>query len=94
MINEANVGYLPAIILKELKANRPCEVTGAIVATIKTMEDYEQRKYRLIGLFGEIIQWRSDRTALIATRKMPKWAAEFVHAHINEAPEMERWKTE
>lgn len=93
-MNEANVGYLPAMILKEIKAGRSCEITGGIVAYIGKIEDYEQRKDRLLGKFGEIIQWTEHRKALIATRPMPSWAIKILDAHINEAPEMERWRIE
>lgn len=85
-----NVGYLPTMVMRELKAGRPCEITGGIVATVKTMEDYEIRKDRIRGKFGEIVQWRADRTALIATRPVPEWVIKILEAHMDEAPE--RWR--
>ena len=90
--NEKNVGPLFAIILKEISAGRPVEVTGGILLHVTTMDDYERNRSRISGLFGEVIQWKSDRTALIATRKMPGWVARVIENHIWEAPEMERWK--
>lgn len=84
------VGYLPHMVLRELTAGRSCEIAGGIVATIKTMEDYEKRKDRIRGKFGEIIQWRADRTALIATRPVPDWVIKILESHMNEAPE--KWR--
>lgn len=91
-IEDKNIAPLSAIILKELSAGRPVEITGGMVANIRTMEEYLQKKDRTDGLFGEIISWRLDRTALIATRKIPLWAYQIFEAHMWEAPEMERWK--
>jgi hypothetical protein len=90
--NIANHGYLPGMILKELNAGRHCEVTGSLVATIKTQEDYEKRRDRLIGRFGEVVNRNSDGIALIATREMPEWARLKVHEVIWDCDEMLRWK--
>jgi hypothetical protein len=90
--NVANHGYLCALILKELAANRSVEVTGSLLATIKTRADYETRKYRLIGKFGEVVARNKDGVALIATREMPEWACLLVHEKIWDCDEMLRWK--
>ena len=92
--NPANHGYLPGLILKELAANRSVEITGSLVATIKTRTDYETRRYRLIGRFGEVIKRNSDGIALIATREIPEWACLKVHEVIWDCDEMLRWKVE
>lgn len=92
--NVANHGYLPGMILKELKAGRSVEVTGSIVATIKTRSDYESRRSRLIGKFGEVVARNKDGVALIATREMPEWACLMVHEKIWDCDEMLRWKVE
>jgi hypothetical protein len=91
-INLANVGYLPGMILKEIAAGRSVEVTGSLLATIKTRSDYEDRKYRLIGRFGEVVNRNKDDVALIATREMPEWACLLVHEKIWDCDEMLRWK--
>jgi len=91
LINEANVGYLPAMVLKEIKAGRKCEITGGLCRDVKTLEEYNRLLPQMGGKFGEIIQWKSDRTAMIATRAMPAWAVRVLELHIYEAQEMERW---
>lgn len=92
--NVANHGYLPGLILKEINAGRSVEVTGSIVATIKTRSDYETHKYRLIGKFGEVVHRNKDGIALIATRDLPEWARLKVHEVIWDCDEMLRWKVE
>lgn len=92
--NPANIGYLPGMVLKELKSGRSVEVTGGIVATIKTREDYETRRNRLMGKFGEVINRNRDGIALIATREMPEWACLMVHEKIWNCDEMLRWMVE
>ena len=91
VLNEANVGYLPAVVLKEIKAGRKCDVTGGVCRVILNMEEYEHVLSQLRGKFGEVIQWKTDRTALIATRQIPSWAIEVLEHHIYEADEMARW---
>jgi hypothetical protein len=93
-INLANVGYLPGMILKEIAAGRSVEVTGSLLATIKTRADYETRKYRLIGKFGEVVARNKDGVALIATREMPEWACLKMHEVVWDCDEMLRWKVE
>lgn len=90
MINPANIGYLPAIILKELEAGRKCEVSGSIVARISTKKDYDDRKYRLIGKFGELSYWK-EGVAMIFTRDPPDWAKRVIDDHIYDCDEMYRW---
>jgi len=90
-INEANVGYLPAIVMKEILAGRTCEITGGLYTNIKTIEYYKRNKERLSGRFGEIIQWTPGKKALIATRNTPKWAAELFEKVVWDAPVMFRW---
>lgn len=92
--NPANHGYLPGMVLKELKSGRSVEITGSLVATIKTHSDYESRKDRLIGKFGEVVARNKDGIALIATREMPEWACILVHEKIWDCDEMLRWKVE
>ena len=55
MADEANIGYLPPMVLKEIKAGRKCEVTGGYCRSIKSMEDYNLVKKYLTGKFGELI---------------------------------------
>jgi hypothetical protein len=88
--NEANHGYLPGIILKELDAGRTCEIVGSVVTTIENIEDYKKNRDRLIGKFGEVV-FRKDRTH-IATRDPPKWAKEKIHGVIWDCDEMIRWE--
>jgi hypothetical protein len=91
-INEANVGYLLAIVMKEILSGRTCEITGGVCVDIKTMEDYRRNRERLAGRFGEIIQWTPGKKALIATRNPPKWAAELFEKVVWDAPIMARWE--
>lgn len=90
--NVANHGYLCGMVLKEINSGRSVEITGSLVATIKTRSDYESRRDRLIGKFGEVVHRNKDGIALIATRDLPEWAAMKVHEVIWECDEMLRWK--
>jgi hypothetical protein len=90
-VNPANVGYLPAIVLKEIRAGRKCEITGGVCVTIDGEEEYTRRRIYLLGRFGEIVNRRSDHGAMIATRNPPPWAAEKIHQVIWDCPEMIRW---
>ena len=92
--NIANHGYLCGMVLKEINAGRSVEITGSLLATIKTHSDYENRKDRLIGKFGEVVHRNKDGVALIATREMPEWACLKVHEVIWDCDEMLRWKVE
>ncbi len=94
VLNPANVGYLPGLILKELKAGRIVEVTGSVFAIIKDRSDYEDRKHRLIGKFGETINRKRNGVVQIATREMPEWAAIKMHEVVWDCDEMLRWKVE
>jgi len=92
--NKANMGYIPAIVLKEIAAGREIEITGGAYAVIKNRKDYDDRKYRLIGLFGEIIGWKG-KTTMIATRSIsdcPEWVKEMVDQHSWDHPMMFRWQ--
>jgi len=89
-INPANIGYLCGVLLKELSSGRTCEITGSIVATIKTHQDYIDRKYRLIGKFGEVTN-RKNGVALIMTRAPPEWAEKMIDEKIWGCEEMLRW---
>lgn len=91
VLSEANVGYLPAIVMKELLAGRECEITGGLCTSIKNLEDYQRQKPKLSGKFGEIIQWTPTKRALIATRVPPSWAVEMLEKVIWDAPAMFRW---
>lgn len=91
-ISEANTGYLPAIVMKEILAGRECEITGGVCTTIKNVEDYKRQKPKIVGKFGEIIQWTPSRRALIATRVPPGWAVELLEKVIWDAPAMFRWQ--
>jgi hypothetical protein len=90
-INEANIGYLPAMVLKEIKAGRKCELTGGVYLHVKDMAEYTRVLSKLRGKFGEVIQWKADRTALIATRAMPVWAIDAMEKELPKCEEMERW---
>lgn len=92
-MNEANIGYLPAIVRKEVLGGRKCEITGGVCRSITNMDDYNRVLHQMRGKFGEIIQWKADRTALIATRPMPVWAIDNLEKHIYESDEMARWVT-
>ena len=92
-INPANIGYLPGIILKEIRAGHTIELTGSVLATIRNREDYEKKKDRIIGKFGEVIQWTPTGKTFIATRDPPSWAREKIHEVIWDCPEMIRWDT-
>ena len=91
-IDQMNVGYLPAIVMKEILAGRECEITGGLCTSIKTIEDYQRYRKRLRGKFGEIIQWTPSRRALIATRVPPAWAIDIIEEVIWNAPVMVRWQ--
>lgn len=91
--NESNHGYLPAMVKKEILAGRKCEITGGVCRHLETMDDYNRVLPQMRGKFGEIIQWKADRTALIATRPLPMWAIEVMERHLEEADEMARWIT-
>lgn len=91
MINDMNIGYLPAIVLKEIKAGRKCEIVGGLCRDVNTMDDYRRLRERMQGKFAEIIGWKKDRTAQIATRNMPKWAIDALEKALETCPEMERW---
>lgn len=90
-INEANIGYLPAVVLKEIKAGRKCEMTGGLCRSVKNMDDYNRLLPMMRGKFGEIIQWKADRTAMIATRVIPTWAIDVLEKELPKCEEMERW---
>jgi hypothetical protein len=94
VLNPANVGYLPGLIIRELKAGRTVEVTGSIFAIIKDRSDYKDRKYRLIGKFGEAINRKRNGVVQIATREMPEWAAIKMHEVVWDCDEMLRWQVE
>jgi len=93
-MNPANIGYLPAIVKKELAAGRACVITGGMCANAKSQADYDRIFPRMKGMFGEVVGWK-DGTAMIATRSgndLPVWVRDVIDKHIWEAEEMERWK--
>ena len=90
VINPANIGYLPGVILKEISAGRTCEITGSVVTKIENINDYNKNHERLIGKFGEVINRKSK--SLIATRDPPMWAKEKIHEFIWDCEEMMRWE--
>ena len=92
--DQANMGYIPAIVIKELSAGRQIEVVGSVYANIRTREDYEKHRHDLIGLFGEIRGWKGN-VAMVATRSLsdcPMWVREMVDEHVWDRPEMFRWQ--
>lgn len=91
-LSEANVGYLPAIVMKEIAAGRECEITGGLCVTIKTVEDYNHYRDRIRGKFGEVIHWTPTKRALVATRVPPSWAIELLEKVIWDSPAMFRWE--
>lgn len=92
MINPANIGYLPGIILKELRAGHQVEIVGSVCTTIKNNDDYERNKDRVIGKFGEVWMWGRDGVTKVATRDPPPWAKRRIHEMIWDCPEMLRWE--
>ena len=86
-----NIGYLKGVIFKELSAGRKCEIVGGICTHIENMEEYDRKKNRFVGKFGEVISRKSDGTALIATRVMPQWAEKKIDNVIWDCEEMIRW---
>lgn len=91
MINEMNIGYLPAIVLKEIKAGRKCEIVGGLCRDVRNMEDYNRLLPMMRGKFAEVIGWKKDKTAQIATRNIPGWAVNALETALATCPEMERW---
>jgi hypothetical protein len=91
MIVVANIGYLPGLILKELSAGRKCELTGGICLSIDNREDYDRKKDKLTGKFGEVVARKSNGVALIATRTPPPWAEKKIDEVIWDCEEMLRW---
>ena len=87
-----NHGYLKGVVYKELAAGRKCELTGSIVTSIKDIEEYQRKKDRLVGKFGEVVHRKGDGTALIATRAMPEWAERKLDEVVWECEEMLRWE--
>lgn len=91
MVNPANIGYLRGIVLKELSAGRRCEITGGVCIQINDREDYNKKKDKLIGKFGEVISRTPSNVALIATRSPPSWAEKKIDEFIWDCDEMLRW---
>jgi len=87
----ANHGYLKGIIFKELSAGRKCEIIGGICTRIENMEEYNNKKDRFVGKFGEVVSRKNDGTALIATRTPPQWAEKKIDEVIWDCEEMIRW---
>lgn len=91
-IIQANIGYLPAIVYKELLAGRTVDITGGLLMRLTSLDEYQERKPRLHGKFGEVISWTPGGTkALIATRPPPQWAEQKIHETIWECESMQRW---
>jgi len=94
-MNKANMGYIPAIVLSELKAGRKVEIVGACCTNVGSRADYDSRKDRLIGLFGEVIGWKSGGVTMVATRSIsdcPDWVKKMIDDRAWDAPEMFRWQ--
>lgn len=94
VFNQANIGYIPAIVIKEVSVGRQAEIVGAVYLNIKTREEYDKHKKELIGLFGEVIGWKGN-TIQIATRALsdcPMWVREMVDRHAWDCKEMFRWQ--
>lgn len=92
--NKANMGYIPAIILKEISSGREVEVVGGAYANIRNRQDYQNKKERLKGLFGEIVGWKG-KTTMIATRSIsdcPEWVREMIDQSAWDHPMMFRWQ--
>ena len=87
----ANHGYLKGIVIKELAAGRKCEITGGIFIQIDNREDYDRKKDKLVGKFGEVVARKSNGVALIATRSPPPWAEKKIDEVIWDCEEMLRW---
>ena len=92
MINPANVGYLPGVVYKELTSARSCEITGGILLHIDNFQDYNQKKGKLVGKFGEVVSRTPSNVALIATRPPPPWAEKKIDEVIWDCDEMMRWE--
>ncbi|MFA5745640.1 MAG: hypothetical protein WCX79_00210 [Candidatus Paceibacterota bacterium] len=91
MIIVANIGYLPGIVLKELSAGRKCEIIGGVCLSIDNHEDYDRKKDKLVGKFGEVVARKSNGVVLIATRSPPPWAEKKIDEVIWDCEEMLRW---
>ena len=87
-----NHGYLKGVVFKELVAGRKCDLTGSLVTTINDIEEYQRKKDRMVGKFGEVVHRKGDGTALIATRAMPEWAERKLDEVVWECEEMLRWE--
>ena len=87
---DSDIGYLPDMILNELKRGRAVRVVGTTSEYIKTLDDYERVKERVRGKFGVCKFWAGN-TAHIATRGMPRWAIPVFEQHRKSAPEACRW---
>ena len=88
----ANHGYLKGIVLKELAAGRNCEITGGVYLKIENRKDYDEKKSRLTGKFGEVISRKANGTSLISTRVPPVWAEKKIDEVIWDCDEMMRWE--
>ena len=91
MVNPANIGYLRGIVLKELSAGRKCEITGGVCTHIENKDDYNRKKDKLVGKFGEVVSRTQSGSALIATRAPPPWAEKKIDEVIWDCDEMLRW---
>ena len=87
----ANHGYLKGLVYKELIAGRKCEITGGILLHLNTIKDYEEKKQKMGGRFGEVISRTPSNVALIATRSPPPWAEKKIDEVIWDCEEMLRW---
>lgn len=87
---DSDIGYIPDMVLNELKHGRTAEVVGSVNQTISTIDEYERKRKYLAGYFGKTVSWVNGR-AHIATRNMPDWAINVFELHRLEASEAKRW---
>ena len=59
---------------------------------IKNIDEYKEKKNKLMGKFGEVIARKSDGTVIIATRYPPPWAEQKIDEVIWDCDEMIRWE--
>lgn len=91
MTGDTDIGYLPAMVYREVAAGRKCEITGSICKNISTMDEYTKFLPQLRGKFGETIPSSTTGIASFATRVIPEWAIEAMEVSILTCPEMRRW---
>lgn len=87
---DSDVGYLPDMVLNELKRGRKVHITGSVFEDILTMDEFTRKRKYIEGRFG-ITKFWANNVANIVTRPMPQWAITVFENHKMEATESKRW---